>query len=1026
MKEWVACIDYETWSECDIKTAGAMRYAQHSSTRVLMMAWHIIGDASPTELWVPGQPFPDKLRWVVNNGGRLQGWNSINFERFVWRYKSVPDHGWPEVSDDIWLDTMHLAAAANLPRSLDGAAKAVGATNQKDAEGHRLMLRVTSGKRTPWPPKPLDLQRLGEYCKKDVEAEEATFSRLPAWPTAEPWSRVPAINRRINDRGILMDVALVQGMAKAADQELIRLDAQMAQMTNGRVPKTSNVEALKVWLIDNGIQLPRADEKVAEEDRVEGEDDEKEEDPAKTRYRLRKSDMANILGRKDLPDHVRTVIEMRAEAAKASTKKLKAMLASASDDGRLRGALILGGAQQTLRWSGARWQPHNFVRNPFPSISKICGVYGLDEKKDKKRVNQIADEWLNQAILDGRSGDPDLIRFNWGPVLPWAGSMLRRCLTAPTGHTLLQGDYSSVEAKITDWVADQTEMLAAYHRGDDIYRLTASPVFGRKPADLNGEERQTGKIMKLGLGFLGGAGVFVVMGVAYGMYFSQEEAERYVKLFRETNPRLVRFGNENLDAAMSAVAQPGREFAAEPGLITYVMHGGALCCRLPSGRMLRYWAPRLERGRWPDGNLKSKPDLTALSIKGKAVFRRSLWRGLILENCLGEATLVVTASGLKKIVDVLPSDLLWDGSEWVAHSGVVCRGHQKTVDFGGIRITPDHKVLVNGEWKNAGDVSYERAAASYARHYRNPDWLSDSDQVSGDGRTPGDLADPVRLRKRKGDGDRAVSPRRSEVVRVQMGRGSHWAEASFADARYDDAPGVLGVALNERSLPASDAQGMEELWGTRDQSLRAVGEVFSELLGGYGADVSGGFDVGPGGQQRRLLPRELPLDDAQEPERQSARQYTCPNTQWGDDGGSVGSGSGADRPHDSLLPSEPRMAGEQTVYTAGYPKQGEVVYDLLNAGPRHRFTVVGADGRCVIVSNCVQAIAVDLLAGALARMEKEGFPVVLHVHDSIAAEVLEEKAEALKPVFEEIMAEKPDWAKGLPVGVDVKVSCRFA
>ena len=53
---------------------------------------------------------------------------------------------------------------------------------------------------------------------------------------------------------------------------------------------------------------------------------------------------------------------------------------------------------------------------------------------------------------------------------------------------------------------------------------------------------------------------------------------------------------------------------------------------MPSGRCLRYWAPRIEQGYWEDGSPKAVPDLTVLAMKGKAVFRRTLWHGLFCEN----------------------------------------------------------------------------------------------------------------------------------------------------------------------------------------------------------------------------------------------------------------------------------------------------------------------------------------------------------------------------------------------------------
>ena len=91
----------------------------------------------------------------------------------------------------------------------------------------------------------------------------------------------------------------------------------------------------------------------------------------------------------------------------------------------------------------------------------------------------------------------------------------------------------------------------------------------------------------------------------------------------------------------------------------------------------------------------------------------------------------------------------------------------------------------------------------------------------------------------------------------------------------------------------------------------------------------------------------------------------------------------------------------------------ELVYDVLNAGPRHRFTVRGPGGNPIIVSNCVQAIARDLLANGIKKAEAAGYPVIAHVHDEIITEVPRGFGDVKE--FEALICELPDWAAGLPL-----------
>ncbi len=70
------------------------------------------------------------------------------------------------------------------------------------------------------------------------------------------------------------------------------------------------------------------------------------------------------------------------------------------------------------------------------------------------------------------------------------------------------------------------------------------------------------------------------------------------------------------------------------------------------------------------------------------------------------------------------------------------------------------------------------------------------------------------------------------------------------------------------------------------------------------------------------------------------------------------------------------------------------------------------------VENIVQAIARDLLAYSMIELDKQGFKIVMHVHDEVVCEQHEDSAEVLLMSMCDIMGQEVPWAKGLPLKAD--------
>jgi DNA polymerase len=74
-------------------------------------------------------------------------------------------------------------------------------------------------------------------------------------------------------------------------------------------------------------------------------------------------------------------------------------------------------------------------------------------------------------------------------------------------------------------------------------------------------------------------------------------------------------------------------------------------------------------------------------------------------GCLAADTLILTRNGWKPIVEVEDTDFLWDGIEWVTHEGLKFKGNMKTLNLLGLRLTPDHLVFTGEQWLRADAVT---------------------------------------------------------------------------------------------------------------------------------------------------------------------------------------------------------------------------------------------------------------------------------------------------------------------------------
>jgi len=329
-------LDFETRSTVDLKTAGVHRYAEHPDTGVWCYAFRR-GDEE-TRFCLGDETPPADLVRHVETGGLVVAHNAV-FERTIWNKVLRRDFDWlPELRIEQTDCTLARACALGIPADLDGAAGAVDLPFRKDEEGSRVMMRMMRPRRVEadgtlvWWDEPDRVQRLVDYCKQDVLVESELDKRLPNLTDRE--RRIWLLDQEINERGVKLDVPLIERMLEIAAYARRQLDKRMAEVTSGQVKTCNQLQPLKAWLAERG--LPQIDS-------------------------LDKEHLADYLSRDSLSAEVREVLKLRQQGSKNSTAKFETMMSCVCGDGRARGQLFYHGAQPG-RWSGRLIQPQNLYR----------------------------------------------------------------------------------------------------------------------------------------------------------------------------------------------------------------------------------------------------------------------------------------------------------------------------------------------------------------------------------------------------------------------------------------------------------------------------------------------------------------------------------------------------------------------------------------------------------------------------------------------------------------------------------------
>ena len=531
-------IDLESFSDIDLIKCGVYAYADSPAFEILLFAWSFDGGETQIIDLAQGEKLPAEVEDAIFDVSVTKTAYNANFERtclskYFGRY----------IPPESWHCSAVQAAMLALPRSLEDVGRVLGLDEQKMKEGKELIRYFcvpckptkANGGRTRNLPchAPEKWELFKTYCKRDVDVEKSIRRKLHNFPIPESEMELYRLDQRINDRGVLVDMGLVE-QAIACERLHKEVVTKRAYELTG-LENPNSVAQLKGWLGDMGMEAES----------------------------LSKKAVADMIAETD--GEVEELLRLRLLMAKTSVKKYEAMERSVCSDGRVHGLLQFYGANRTGRFAGRLVQIQNLPQNHLPDL-----------------------ELARELVKQRRFEDIELLYDSTPNVL---SELIRTAFIPKPGCRFVVADFSAIEARVLAWLSGEQWRLDVFTSHGKIYEASASSMFHVPMEEITKTSplRQKGKLAELGLGFGGAAGALISMG-ALDMGLTEDELPPLVAAWRKANPHITQFWWDVDAAAVKAVTEKQK---TKVGRIIFEYKSGILFITLPSGRKLSYVKPRM-------------------------------------------------------------------------------------------------------------------------------------------------------------------------------------------------------------------------------------------------------------------------------------------------------------------------------------------------------------------------------------------------------------------------------------------------
>lgn len=322
-----------------------------------------------------------------------------------------------------------------------------------------------------------------------------------------------------------------------------------------------------------------------------------------------------------------------------------------------------------------------------------------------------------------------------------------------------------------------------------------------------------------------------------------------------------------------------------------------------------------------------------VAIGSIARYRQMVGRGSRVhpaktDCCVARGTMILTDRGEVPIQDVRLSDKVWDGFEFCSHGGSCCNGTKEVIEWGGLRLTLDHKVLTSDGWKKAGEAK----AGS---------WRPISGGTGGTPIRTSDDSNPYdsRIRRDSSSGSRLLALRKTRLASILpfAQAPSAWMRALYAAFRRSlPGVGMEASSASAAAMPMPSDYFLRSLWRAWNRVSVCI-DLRRGMLdcGESWTSAKQVMDDRPHRQQWALRTRQFAMGNYA---NSVAQSRLC-----------LAIETAGNLPFRDVLrwaAKQPKEAGNERQANCGAMEVE--VWDIQNAGPRNRYCANG-----VIIANCV-------------------------------------------------------------------------